>query len=84
MKSCYRPIHVHGIFRGGRHQDLDDDLVHLSVFGQKKYSLALYRAFMRMLLGCLRTVLFRVNILHARVMVVMKFLSALKFRYFSV
>ena len=67
MKSCYRPIHVHGIFRGGRHQDLDDDLVHLSVFDQKKYSLALYRVFMRVLLGCLRTVLFRANILLERI-----------------
>ena len=38
----------------------------LSVFGLKKYSLALYRAFMRVLLGCLRTVL---NILLERILI---------------
>ena len=50
MKKNYRPICVQGLFHERPHRDLDpEDLVHLSDFGQKKYSMALYRALMRVL-----------------------------------
>ena len=49
LKKNYRPLFVRGLFNGGPHRDLDEDLVHLSDFDQKKYSMALYPALMRVL-----------------------------------
>ena len=34
LKKNYRPIFVQGLFNGRPHRDLDEDLVHLSDFGQ--------------------------------------------------
>ena len=49
MRKNFRMIYVQALFHGRPHRDLDEDLVHLSDYGQKKYSMALYRAFMRVL-----------------------------------
>ena len=49
LKKNNRPIFVQGLFNGRPHRDLDEDLVHLSDFGQKKYSMALYRALKQVL-----------------------------------
>ena len=49
LKKNYRLIFVQGLFNDRPHRDLDEDLVHLSDFGQKKYSMALYGALMRVL-----------------------------------
>ena len=44
-----KPTHVVLLFRGRPLRDLDEDQVHLSVYGQKKYSLALYQALIQVL-----------------------------------
>ena len=50
MRKNFRMIYVQGLFHDRPHRDLDPaDLVHLSDYGQKKYSMALYRALMRVL-----------------------------------
>ena len=36
LRGNYRPIYVQGLSKGRPHRDLDEDLVHLSEYGQKK------------------------------------------------
>ena len=50
MRKNFRMIYTQGLFHDRPHRDLDPaDLVHLSGYRQKKYSMALYRALMRVL-----------------------------------